>query len=107
MARPSKIGVLTFHRCVNYGSYWQARRLVEGLRARGCDAELLDHRSRRVDRAEWRCALSPHLPVSTPTADRRLYARKARAFFDAFDTLPLSAPFALEDPAGMDRYDLI
>jgi hypothetical protein len=107
MVRSKRVGVLTFHRCVNYGSYWQARRLVEGLRARGCDAELLDHRSRRVDRAEWRCALSPHLPAPTPAADRRLYARKARAFFDAFDKLPLSAPFALEDPVDMDRYDLV
>ena len=30
MAVPS-IGVLTFHRCINYGSYWQARCLAEGL----------------------------------------------------------------------------
>src|SRR5690349_8232637 len=41
-----KIGVLTFHRCINYGSYWQARCLVDGLRARGHDAVLLDHHSR-------------------------------------------------------------
>ena len=52
-----KIGVLTFHRCINYGSYWQARCLVEGLRARGHDAVLLDHDSPQVNRAEWRCAL--------------------------------------------------
>ena len=38
-----KIGVLTFHRCINYGSYWQARCLVEGLRDRGFEAELLNH----------------------------------------------------------------
>ena len=25
----ARIGVLTFHRCINYGSYWQARCLVE------------------------------------------------------------------------------
>ena len=30
-----KVGVLTFHRCINFGSYWQARCLVEGLRSRG------------------------------------------------------------------------
>lgn len=107
MARPKRVGVLTFHRCVNYGSYWQARRLVEGLRARGCEAVLLDHRSRRVDRAEWRCALSPHLPAPTDAADRRLYGAKTRAFFDAFARLPLSPSFALEDPAGMERYDLV
>ena len=62
---PGKIGVLTFHRCINYGSYWQARCLVEGLRAAGHDAILLDHVSERVNRAEWRCALSPHLPAPT------------------------------------------
>jgi hypothetical protein len=106
-ARPKRVGVLTFHRCVNYGSYWQARRLVEGLRRRGCQAELLDHRSRRVDHAEWRCALSPHLPIATPASDRGLYALKTRAFFEAFDQLPMSPPFALEDPAGMERYDLV
>lgn len=107
MARPNRVGVLTFHRCVNYGSYWQARRLVEGLRRRGCEVELLDHRSSRVDRAEWRCALSPHLPAATPAADRGLYALKARAFFKAFDQLPMSPPFALKNPTGMKRYDLI
>ncbi len=32
MASPLRVGVLTFHRCINYGSYWQARCLVEGLR---------------------------------------------------------------------------
>src|SRR5437867_7124074 len=48
-----KVGVLTFHHCINYGSYWQARCLVEGLRARGHDAVILDHRSRRADAAEW------------------------------------------------------
>lgn len=107
MPRPKRVGVLTFHRCVNYGSYWQARRLVEGLRARGCDAVLLDHRSRRVDRAEWRCALSPHLPTPTPAAERGLYGRKARTFLRAFETLPLSPPFALDDPRGLDRHDLV
>ena len=35
-----KVGVLTFHRSINYGSYWQARCLVEGLAKRGLDAEI-------------------------------------------------------------------
>jgi hypothetical protein len=52
-----KIGILTFHRCINYGSYWQARCLVEGLRARGHHAAILDHDSRRINIAEWKCAL--------------------------------------------------
>ncbi|WP_297509937.1 polysaccharide pyruvyl transferase family protein [uncultured Caulobacter sp.] len=107
MTRPKRVGVLTFHRCINYGSYWQARRLVEGLRARGHDAQLLDHRSPRVDRAEWRCALSPHLPAPTPAEDRRAYADKTRAFFDAFGRLPMSKPFDLKAPARMDRQDIV
>jgi len=93
-----RVGVLTFHRCINYGSYWQARSLVEGLRRMGCDAVLLDHRSRRVDMAEWRCALKPVLPTPVPGSDRRLYAAKARRFFEAFEELPRSRGFAMERP---------
>lgn len=107
MASPRKIGVLTFHRCINYGSYWQARCLVEGLRRRGQDAVLLDHHSERVDRAEWRCALQPLLPAPTPKADRPYYVRKTRKFFDAFEALPRSERFALHDPEAMEPYDVV
>jgi hypothetical protein len=34
-AARKKLGILTFHKCINFGSYWQARCLAEGLRARG------------------------------------------------------------------------
>uniref|UniRef100_UPI0040399462 polysaccharide pyruvyl transferase family protein n=1 Tax=Variovorax sp. BK018 TaxID=3450241 RepID=UPI0040399462 len=93
-----RVGVLTFHRCINYGSYWQARSLVEGLQRMGCDTVLLDHRSRRVDIAEWRCALKPVLPTPVPGSDRRLYAAKTRCFFEAFEQLPRSGGFAMERP---------
>jgi hypothetical protein len=33
--RALKVRILTFHKCINYGSYWQARCRVEVLRARG------------------------------------------------------------------------
>lgn len=102
-----RIGVLTFHRCINYGSYWQARCLVEGLGALGHEAELLDHDSPRVNRAEWRCALEPLLPAHSPPQDRPLYAEKARKFLAAFEALPRSRRFRLETPGGLDRYDLI
>src|SRR5215203_21903 len=107
MARPRKIGVLTFHRCINYGSYWQARCLVEGLQARGHDAVLLEHHSSRVNYAEWRCALQPVLPTPVPKSDYPLYADKARKFFDAFATLPCSPRFALENPIDMQSYGLV
>jgi len=104
-AAPRRIGVLTFHRCINYGSYWQARCLAEGLRRRGHEAVLLDHRSRRIDRAEWRCALQPVLPTPTQPEDVPLYVEKTRKFFEAFESLPLSEAFDLEAPrlpAGLD-----
>jgi hypothetical protein len=101
------LGVLTLHRCINYGSYWQARCLVEGLRGMGHRAVLLDHRSHRIDLAEWRCALQPARPGDTPPADRRMYARKTRRFLDAFEALPLSRPFALERPQDMPRCDAV
>lgn len=98
------MGVLTFHRCVNYGSYWQARGLVEGLRARGLDAVILDHPS---PVAEARVALRPTLPTPVPEADRALYKRKARRFRAEFEKLPLSAPFCLERPSGMEVVDTV
>lgn len=101
-----RIGVLTFHRCINYGSYWQARCLVDGLRARGHEATLLDHHSRRVDRAEWRCALRPD-PQARANAHRAAYIAKARRFFAAFAALPLSPPFPLEAPEEAGAYDIV
>jgi len=100
------VGILTFHRCINYGSYWQAKCLVEGLRRRGVDAVLLDHRSRRVDWAELRCAVQPLLPVRTRSDDVSSYKAKVRAFFRAFDDLPMSEPFALDTPDAMPPVDL-
>jgi hypothetical protein len=107
-ARPSaKIGILTFHRCINYGSYWQARSLVTGLRARGHDAVLLDHRCERARQAEWRCAFQPLLPRRSPRSDFPQYAAKARKLIGAADALPSSPPFDLEQPEGHDPYDLV
>jgi hypothetical protein len=105
--RLPSIGVLTFHRCINYGSYWQARCLVDGLRALGADAVLLDHRSERIDRAEWRCALQPLLPERSSPQHRALYAAKTRKFFDAFARLPMSPPFALGEPDTVPDCDLV
>ena len=106
-ATQRKIGVLTFHRCVNYGSYWQARCLVEGLRDAGHDAVLLDHRDCGVVAAEYRCALHPTLPARTASGDLPAYKAKTRALTYAADRLPLSAPFALDAPALPADYDAI
>jgi hypothetical protein len=107
MAAPRKIGVLTFHRCINYGSYWQARCLVEALRAMGHDAVLLDYDSPVINRREWRCALQPQLPSKGPSEDVARYALKTRQFFEAFDRLPRSKRFSLDDPSSFDGLDRI
>jgi hypothetical protein len=102
------IGILTFHRCINYGSYWQARCLAEGLAGRtGAKVEILDHDCPTVRRAELRCALQPTLPEPTPRAKRSAYKRKARRFEQAFAGLPLSRRFSLHDPGGLPRYDAV
>jgi hypothetical protein len=102
-----KIGVLTFHRCVNYGSYWQARCLLEWLERRGHSAVLLDHMSDAVRRAELRCALSPTLPTATRSEDISRYVRKIRAFRRAVQRLPRTAPFPLDQPHNSEPCDLV
>jgi polysaccharide pyruvyl transferase WcaK-like protein len=107
MASALKVGVLTFHKCINYGSYWQARCLVENLRSRGHDAELLDHDCRCVRRAEVRCALQPKLPERTPGSELKGYAEKTRRFISAIADLPLSRTFSLHKPWAARDYDAI
>lgn len=105
--KPLTIGVLTFHRCVNYGSYWQARSLLEGLQARGHDVVLLDYDCPETDRIEWRCAMQPLLPRRSSREDIRHYGRKARAFHEAVADLPVSERFPLEEPEAMPPHDLV
>lgn len=107
MNQRPRIGVLTFHKCINYGSYWQARCLVEGLRRAGFEAELIDHKNDHVRSAELRCAFQPMLPVRSSREHMRAYGRKVRAFRDAFARLPLSSPVALDRPEGMEAYDIV
>ncbi|MFL6734131.1 MAG: polysaccharide pyruvyl transferase family protein, partial [Sphingomicrobium sp.] len=107
MNSPRKIGILTFHKCINYGSYWQARCLVEGLRARGDDAVLLDHSCDTVTRAELRCAFQPRLPERSSRTDIRDYGTKVRAFLDAFAELPLSDSFPLHEPEALEGFEAI
>ena len=102
-----RLGILTFHRCINYGSYWQARCLVDGLRALGADAVLLDHECAAAARAEIRCAFRPTLPQPTPRSDFAAYGRKTRKFLEAFAQLPLSAAFPLHRPEKLEEYDAI
>lgn len=107
MTPQCKMGVLTFHRCINYGSYWQARCLVEGLRTRGHNAVLVDHDSWRMNLAEWQCGLRPVRPTPVPPRDYLFYSVKMLKFWRAVAALPRSPRFALERPATMERFDLV
>jgi len=102
-----KIGVLTFHRCINYGSYWQARCLVDALQSRGYDAEILDHHCSRVNIAEWKCALNPVQPLKVSVADKAQYKKKVQKFFKCFESLPLSERFHLRNTNDMNSYDMV
>jgi hypothetical protein len=81
--------------------------MVEALKARGHEAELLDHDCRCVRRAEVRCALQPKLPERTPRHELGIYARKTRRFVEAIAGLPLSKRFSLHEPEVMDHYDAV
>jgi hypothetical protein len=106
MTRPA-VGILTFHRCINYGSYWQARALADGLAARGYAPVVVDHCSARVNVRELRCALEPTLPTPVTAGDRRRYAVKARRLLAASDALPLTPRVPLECPEVWPEFDTI
>lgn len=105
--RQPTIGILTFHRCINYGAWWQACCLVEGLRSWGYDAVLLDYRSWRIDLREWTWGLRPVSPDPIPPGDFFRYACKEWAFFRASARLPRSRPFRLERPSAMEEFDVV
>jgi hypothetical protein len=102
-----EIGVLTFHRCINYGSYWQARCLVEGIQNLGYEAMILDHHSAAVNIAEWKCAYQPVLPTKVPASDYPHYRKKIEGFFQCFEKLPLSPSFEINQPEQAGEYDTV
>lgn len=102
-----RIGTLTFHRVMNYGSYWQARCLVEALRQRGHQAEIIDHDSPAKRTAEWRLALRPTLPTPVPPEDVPAYDRKVRRFQRLISELPLSRCVPLDHVGELEPYDVV
>jgi hypothetical protein len=102
-----RLGVLTFHRSVNYGSFWQAACLVGAMQSRGHDAELLDHDCPAICHAELRCALQPELPKRTARDLLNSYAEKTRKLAKAVGRLPLSPRFPLQQPELAADYDVI
>lgn len=107
MYETAAIGLLTFHRCFNYGSYWQARALLEGLGTMGRKAVVMDHRSPRVETAERQCGLRPTLPMANRPFDGVRYGSKMLKFSMAIAALPKTPGFALEEPETWPRFDTV
>lgn len=49
-----KVGVLTFHRAVNYGAVLQAYALVQTLKKIGMDAEIIDYRNEKIEESYYK-----------------------------------------------------
>ena len=48
----TKVGLITFHRSTNFGSYLQAYALYHKIRNLGCDCEVIDYRCPAIERRE-------------------------------------------------------
>lgn len=107
MSSDFPIGVLTFHRCINYGTYWQARSLLAGLVARYGNAVLIDHASSRVSAAERKCGFHPILPARNRFPDALRYGEKMLKFLRDIARLPRSRRFPLDAPEAMPGFETI
>lgn len=104
--RPSrKIGLLTFHRCINYGAYWQTRCLADALAGDGHDVEVLDYASPRYFLNEVRHALRP----VRPAARRDLIGLMAKTvkFMRAQQRMNRTPMFSPAQPPSFSDFDLI
>jgi hypothetical protein len=102
---PLKIGILTFHRCINYGAYWQVRCLSQGLAAKGHRVDVLNYASRDYAWSELRHALTRKRPA--PKRDIASLAVKTAKFLRFQQGLPLTRLFSLHRPPDFADYDLV
>lgn len=103
-----KVGILTFHRALNYGAVLQCYALQKVLESRGCDAEIIDYRQAWIE--EFYKFFSPGIFMSQKTLSEKsgyirnrlkkfLFApRKRRHFKDFRDAyLKMSAACGSKD----------
>lgn len=87
-----KIGILTFHRALNYGAVLQCYALKEMLSGMGHDVEVIDYRPPYIEKYRklfyWKDFRKQHLStiISSICFSPIMYRRKKRcaAFFDEF-----------------------
>jgi hypothetical protein len=100
-----RVGILTFHRCINYGAYWQVRSLTDYFRSEGHDVQVLDYRSKRYFSKELQHALRPFRPA--PKTDVFRFLLKTVKFIRAQQRMDRTPMFSLHSPPNFSDYDLV
>jgi hypothetical protein len=100
-----KVGILTFHRCVNYGAYWQVRCFSDYLTRLGFEPQVLDYGWRGHIKSEIKHALRPSR--SAPVGDIIRNGIKALKCFRAQQGIRRTPSFPLHNPPDFSDFDLI
>lgn len=100
-----RVGILTFHRCINYGAYWQVRSLSDYFRDEGHEVHVLDYRSKAYYKKELQHALRPFRPA--PKSDVLRFLLKTVKFVRAQQRMQRTPTFSLHAPPNFSAYDLI
>lgn len=100
-----RVGILTFHRCINYGAYWQVQSLSDYFRDEGHEVQVLDYRSKPYFAKELQHALRPFRPA--PKSDVLRFLLKTAKFVRAQQRMQRTPMFSLHAPPNFSDYDMI
>jgi len=101
----NKIGILTFHRCVNYGAYWQVRCLSDFFKRAGYEPQVLDYGWKGFLVREIGHALRPFR--GAPKSDVFRFGVKTLKCYGAQQRLRRTPGFSLRSPPDFSDFDLI
>lgn len=102
-----KIGILTFHRACNYGAALQCFALVKKLNTMGCDAEVIDYRSKAIEQSYQLInmrGLKNFLASILCLHESMKKKKKFRFFSKAF--VPISDVIYYSAPEISNQYDM-
>jgi hypothetical protein len=100
-----KIGILTFHRCVNYGAFWQVRCLSDFFLREGYEPQVLDYGGREFLLSEIRHALRPFR--GAPKTDVLRFTAKTLKCYRAQQSIRRTPGFSMRNPPDFSDFDLI
>lgn len=100
-----KIGILTFHRCINYGAYWQVRCLSDFFARAGYAPQVLDYGWRGFFLNELKHALRPFR--GAPKSDILRFAAKTLRCYAAQQRIRRTPSFPLTRPPDFADFELI